>query len=98
MAIGFLLSRFLKSSASTPRHSSSDAMSNVSTRRGRRNTGAQDWSWSGGSSMGSTGPGSAGSGIGSSGMGGAGMSGSSSGSTTDALGGSTLGTNPGRVA
>jgi hypothetical protein len=83
MALGFLLSRFLKSSASTPRHGTSDEMHSVSTRRGHRNTGAQDWSWSGGSSMRGTSPGSS--------------AGSSVGST-DALGGSTLGTISGRTS
>jgi hypothetical protein len=103
MAIGFLLSRFLKSSASTPRHSTSEAMGSASSRRGRRNTGAQDWSWSGGSNVGGNSAGSsAGSGMGSTGSGSSGVAstgmGSSSAGTTDALGGTTRGTNPGRAS
>ncbi len=51
IAVGFLLSRFLKSSASTPRaRSAGSASSNsMSGRRQRRDIGAHDWSWSGGS-------------------------------------------------
>lgn len=102
MALGFLLSRFLKSSASSPRHNTPDETDRVSTRRSRRNTGAQDWSWSGGG-MGDS---SAGSGMGSGRMAGTGGStgsstvstASSARSTTDALGGSTLGTTPGRAS
>jgi hypothetical protein len=53
IAVGFLLSRFLKSSASAPRQSAGSAQTSASRgttahRNRSRDTGAHDWSWSGG--------------------------------------------------